>query len=217
MDTFYRLLLQPVLILLNAFLPRQKLQSYKLVLIIHYNNSAYSVLKRFAATFSCSRVYRQMKRPGFCRYGKIPVVYIEVQLLNHVLVACMRNFHFRFGKRNVSFERIIFSCSVDSGKLRRQNEFLAFPRSVFFVSVRKVRIIVDVNQVERGDFYARKASEINFSLVAGKAFLYLYLRPLFSNFPHVLRNNFADDCTSGKPPELSRLRLYDRNCGIPKP
>lgn len=47
--------------------------------------------------------------------------------------------------------------------------------------------------------------------------LYLYLRPLFSNFPHVLRNNFADDCTSGKPPALSRLRLYDRNCGIPKP
>ena len=37
---------------LNAFCYRLKAQFYNLVLIIHYNNSAYSVLKRFAATFS---------------------------------------------------------------------------------------------------------------------------------------------------------------------
>ena len=37
---------------LKVFCCRLKAQFYKLVLIIHYNNSAYSVLKRFAATFS---------------------------------------------------------------------------------------------------------------------------------------------------------------------
>jgi hypothetical protein len=36
---------------LKVFCCRLKAQFYKLVLIIHYNNSAYSVLKRFAATF----------------------------------------------------------------------------------------------------------------------------------------------------------------------
>lgn len=37
---------------LNSFCYRLKAQFYELVLIIHYNNYAYSVLKRFAATFS---------------------------------------------------------------------------------------------------------------------------------------------------------------------
>jgi len=37
---------------LKAFCYRLKAQFYNLVLIIPYNNSAYSVLKRFAATFS---------------------------------------------------------------------------------------------------------------------------------------------------------------------
>ena len=37
---------------LNSFCYRLKAQFYELVLIIHYNNSAYSILKRFAATFS---------------------------------------------------------------------------------------------------------------------------------------------------------------------
>ena len=36
----------------KAFCYRLKAQFYKLVLTIHYNNSAYSVLTRFAATFS---------------------------------------------------------------------------------------------------------------------------------------------------------------------